>query len=116
MANLLSTQDGSVPFLKKCRHPSFLITIDTEGDNLWAKTRSISTRNSQSLYRFQALCERYQFQPTYLTNYEMAICPVFQEFGRDILKRQVGEIGMHLHAWRVLPVKKAGEKIDNGCD
>lgn len=34
----------------------------------------------------------------------MASCPVFQEFGRDVLKRQTGEIGMHLHAWNSLPL------------
>ena len=33
----------------------------------------------------------------------MTVAPAFQEFGRDILKRGTGEIGMHLHAWNSPP-------------
>jgi len=83
---------------------TFLITIDTEGDNLWAKPREITTRNSRFLGRFQTLCEGYGFKPVYLTNFEMASCPVFVEFGRDVLARGAGEIGMHLHAWNSPPI------------
>jgi hypothetical protein len=83
--------------------PFFLITIDTEGDNLWATPREITTRNAVFLLRFQGLCEKYQLRPTYLTNYEMAKSPVFQEFARDMLTRRTGEIGMHLHAWHSPP-------------
>ncbi len=84
--------------------PNFLITIDTEGDNLWARTKTITTHNAQYLHRFQTLCESYGFKPTYLTNYEMAICPDFQDFGKDLLKQGTGEIGMHLHAWNSPPL------------
>ncbi len=84
--------------------PSFLITIDTEGDNLWSHPQTITTQNSQFLPRFQECCEQYGFKPTYLVNYEMAKCPVFQEFGHDILKRNQAEIGMHLHAWNSPPI------------
>lgn len=83
--------------------PCFLITIDTEGDNLWAKPRAVTTRNSKFLPRFQALCETYRLKSTYLTNYEMAHCPDFVEFGRDVLNRNTAEIGMHLHAWNTPP-------------
>jgi len=34
----------------------------------------------------------------------MATAKSFQEFGQDILKRNVGEIGMHLHAWNTPPL------------
>jgi hypothetical protein len=84
--------------------PFFLITIDTEGDNLWARPKQIETRNSKYLPRFQELCERYGFKPTYLTNYEMAQCPDFQAFATDVLRCQTGEIGMHLHAWNSPPL------------
>jgi hypothetical protein len=84
--------------------PAFLITIDTEGDNLWALPKTITTENSRHLPRFQELSERYGFKPTWLTNYEMAGCPVFCEFGRDVLERDTGEIGMHIHAWNSPPV------------
>jgi len=83
----------------------FLITIDTEGDNLWSRPREITTRNSKFLARFQQLCERCGFKPTWLTNYEMAVCPVFQEFARDVIKRETAEIGMHLHAWNSPPIQ-----------
>jgi len=82
----------------------FIITIDTEGDNLWARPREITTRNAAYLPRFQSLCERFGFKPVYLTNYEMAISDVFVEFARDMLARGTGEIGMHLHAWNSPPL------------
>ncbi len=84
--------------------PSFLITIDTEGDNLWGRPGTITTRNADFLPRFQSLCESYELKPTYLVNYEMANNPSFQAFGRDILTRKTGEIGMHLHAWNSPPL------------
>lgn len=84
--------------------PPFLITIDTEGDNLWARPRAISTRNTAYLPRFQALCERHGFRPTWLTNYEMAMDPAYVAFGRDVVRRGAGEIGMHLHAWNSPPL------------
>lgn len=82
----------------------FIITIDTEGDNLWARPHAITTRNAAYLPRFQALCDRYRFKPVYLTNYEMAMSDEFVEFGRAILARGAGEIGMHLHAWNSPPL------------
>lgn len=96
------------------RQPAFLITIDTEGDNLWAHPREITTRNAAWLPRFQQCCEDYGFLPTYLTNYEMAVCPVFQAFGQMALRWGKAEIGMHLHAWNSPPiVSLTGD--DYGC-
>jgi hypothetical protein len=88
----------------KHRAPAFLVTIDTECDNAWAREHSITTRNAAFLPRFQALCERHGLRPTYLVNWEMATSPVFQEFGKDLLARGAGEIGMHLHGWNSPPV------------
>jgi hypothetical protein len=82
----------------------FIITIDTEGDNLWARPREITTRNAEYLPRFQSLCERFGFKPVYLTNYEMAMSDVFVEFARDVLARGAAEVGMHLHAWNSPPL------------
>ena len=50
----------------------FLITIDCEADNLWNKPKIITTKNASFIPRFQKLCEKHNFKPTYLTNYEMA--------------------------------------------
>jgi len=82
----------------------FIITIDAEGDDLWANPREITTRNAEYLPRFQSLCERFRFKPVYLANYEMAMSDVFVEFARDVLARGAGEIGMHLHAWNSPPL------------
>jgi hypothetical protein len=81
----------------------FIITVDTEGDDIWSRPREVTTRNARFLPRFQSLCERYGYRPVYLVNYEMATCPQFVEFGRDVLRRDAGEIGMHLHAWNSPP-------------
>ena len=93
------------PSPAKSNKPAFLITIDTEGDNLWSALPTITTRNADFLPRFQALCESYGLKPTYLTSYEMASSAAFVEFGRDVLRRGVGEIGMHLHAWNTPPLQ-----------
>lgn len=84
--------------------PAFLVTIDTEADDLWARPRQLTTRNTAALPRFQALCERYGIRPTYLATYEVAVDPVFRDFGLDLLRRGAGEIGMHLHAWTTPPI------------
>lgn len=91
------------------QQPAFLITIDTEGDNLWAGPRQITTRNARFLPRFQALCERHGLRPVYLTNWEMVRSAEFVEFGRDVLAREAGEIGMHLHAWNSPPLVPLGD-------
>lgn len=84
--------------------PAFLITIDTEGDNIWSRPREITTENSRFLPRFQTLCEKHGLRPTWLTNWEMVECMVFREFVHDVLDRGAGEIGMHLHAWNNPPL------------
>jgi hypothetical protein len=83
---------------------SFIVTIDTEGDDIWNGPREITTRNALYLPRFQQLCECFGLKPTYLVNYEMAVSPAFVEFGRDVQARGKGEIGMHLHAWNSPPI------------
>jgi hypothetical protein len=84
--------------------PCFLITIDTEGDNAWGRPRVATTKNARYLERFQDMCESNGLKPTYLTNWEMVMCPVFRGFAGWILARDVGEIGMHLHAWNTPPL------------
>jgi hypothetical protein len=85
--------------------PAFLVTIDTEGDDLWGRPRIITTRNARHVQRFQRLCESFGLRPTWLTNFEMARCPEFLAFGRDVVRRGTGEIGMHLHAWNSPPLQ-----------
>ncbi|MCC6125931.1 MAG: deacetylase [Pirellulales bacterium] len=89
--------------------PAFLITVDTEGDDLWSQPAEIATKNARFLPRFQALCEKHGFRPTWLVNYEMAECPEFVALGRDVLARGTGEIGMHLHGWNSPPIEPLTE-------
>ncbi|MBD2809902.1 polysaccharide deacetylase family protein [Xenorhabdus sp. Vera] len=84
--------------------PAFIITIDTEGDDLWQNSDHISTKNTHYLPRFQELCERFGFKPVWLTNYEMAMDDSYIEFAKDVITRNTGEIGMHLHAWNSPPI------------
>lgn len=81
----------------------FLITVDTEGDDLWSKPRAVSTRNAAYLPRFHELCVRYGLKPTYLTNWEMVKSQEFREFGNHVIRTCTGEVGMHLHAWNSPP-------------
>ena len=61
---------------------SFIITIDTEGDNLWdyKKGTPVSTENTKFIPRFQELCEKFGFKPVWLTNYEMICDSLYVEY------------------------------------
>ena len=82
----------------------FIITIDTEGDSLWNDGDSIpTTNNARFIPRFQVLCEKYNFTPTWLVNYEMLMDDSFVNYMRDCLERGTCEVGTHLHAWNNPP-------------
>lgn len=87
----------------------FIITIDVEGDNVWKYTPEKEklllpeTKNAEYIERFQILCNKYGFKPTYLVDYEMAKSKVFVDFGREVLKHHEAEIGMHMHAFSTPP-------------
>ena len=90
----------------------FIITIDTEGDNLWERAttkcgiRDISVKNSHYIQRFQSLCEKYNFIPTYLVDYEMMESDYFCGKAKEWIKDGKCEIGMHMHAWNTPPYYK----------
>lgn len=94
----------------------FIITIDTEGDNLWnwSDDKNITTENSLHLPRFQELCNEYGFKPVWLTNWEMLHDDRFIQFA--LKEEEVGhcEIGMHLHAWNTPPFYKLPKGKDSG--
>ena len=89
-------------------HKHLIITIDTEGDNLWAwrEGQPIGTENTRFLPPFQSLCEEYGMKPVYLSNYEMLQDPRFCAFAREKQDRGLCEIGMHLHAWNCPPMEE----------
>ena len=86
----------------------FIITVDTEGDNLWKykEGESIGVKNAEFLPRFQTLCEEFGFKPVYLTNYEMACSDCFVRDAQKWLNQDNCEIGVHLHAWNNPPLYK----------
>lgn len=83
----------------------FIITIDTEGDNLWMWKNGmpITTENVNYLPRFQALCNQYGFIPTWLCDWEMTNDPNLVSFLSKHLVNHNCEVGMHLHAWNTPP-------------
>jgi len=85
---------------------TFLISIDAEGDNFWEwlPGDKITTKNAAYVARFQSLCDKYGFKPTYLTNYEMACDQRFVELIRTATQEGRCEVGMHLHAWNSPPI------------
>lgn len=80
-----------------------LITIDTEADNQWARLDTLSMENTRFLPRFQALCDRFGFKPTYLCTHEMVTDPLFQETVGPYQTSGRAEIGAHLHPWTTPP-------------
>lgn len=84
----------------------FIITIDTEGDNLWnwKEGDTITTKNVYSLQRFQDLCNKYHFKPVWLSNWEMVQNDDFVTFIKKGLENNTCELGMHLHAWNTPPI------------
>ena len=87
----------------------FLITIDTEGDNLWNKPKVIETKNARGLERFQHLCNEFGFKPVYLTNYEMVMDDWYVNFAKEHANKGECEIGMHLHPWNSPPLTSLTE-------
>lgn len=94
----------------------FIITVDTEGDNLWEYhgDGSITTTNASVLPRFQNLCNKYDFKPVYLSNYEMVSDDNFVDFAKNTQNMGQCEVGLHIHAWNnpplfTLPIDNSGQ-------
>lgn len=102
--------NGKIIVVMEDMKKNFIITIDTEGDDLWKNKitrhglKDITTENAKNLERFQILCEKYRFIPTYLTNYEMSQADAFRSMARTALRGGTCEIGMHMHAWNSPPI------------
>ena len=84
----------------------FIITVDTEGDNLWEwhEGDPIKTENTLYLPRFQDLCNKYGFKPVYLTNYEMLMDDQYVQMVKKWANEGLCEVGLHLHAWNNPPL------------
>ena len=92
----------------------FIITVDTEGDNLWdyRQGNMIATNNSRFIPRFQELCESYGFKPVYLTNYEMINSDHFVNYIKPKIQNKLCEVGIHVHAWNNPPFYELGSKYN----
>jgi len=86
----------------------FIITVDTEGDNLWSwhEGMSIYTDNTLYLHRFQELCNKYGFKPVYLSNYEMLMDDRYVTMVKEWADKGLCEVGLHLHAWNTPPLSE----------
>jgi hypothetical protein len=85
----------------------FIITVDTEADNQWKKNSNISLENVKFLTKFQNLCEKYDFIPTYLVTYEVANDKDSVHILKKWLEEGKCEIGAHLHPWTTPPFKNS---------
>lgn len=87
----------------------FIITVDTEADNQWHKPAVHTVQNIKYLPRFQALCEKYGFLPSYLVTYEVANSPEAISILKPWQDKNLAEIGAHLHPWTTPPLDKDQE-------
>ncbi len=85
------------------RKPTVLVTVDTESDDEWTWRAEPSTTNGQGIDRFQAICDRWEYPPTYLVTYDMLEDPHVAERLGAIARDGRAEIGAHLHTWRTPP-------------
>lgn len=94
----------------------FIITIDTEGDNLWEYHNGdvVATNNSLFIPRFQKICEQYGLKPVYLTNYEMILSQDFTTFVKPKVNDGLCEVGIHVHAWNNPPMYELANR-KNDC-
>ena len=92
----------------------FIITVDTEGDNLWAYKEGdpITTNNAEYACRFQDLCNKYVFKPVWLTNYEMACNDKFMGYVKEKQDNGLCEVGIHVHAWNNPPLHEIPRVYD----
>lgn len=81
----------------------FIITVDTEADNQWQRSKNISLENIKHIPRFQELCQKYNFNPTYLVTYEVATDNTSSNILSTLAKDNKAEIGAHLHPWTTPP-------------
>ena len=80
-----------------------VITVDTEADNQWDVRAPLATENLACVPRFQALCERFGFPPTYLCTHEVVTSTAFDESLASAARRGRAEVGAHLHPWSTPP-------------
>ncbi|HUJ09749.1 MAG TPA: hypothetical protein VL171_06960 [Verrucomicrobiae bacterium] len=89
-----------------------IVTVDTEADNQWALGRPQTLNNLDWLPRFQSLCTRFGFKPTYLCTYEVVQSERFDRLLRPWHEQGLAEIGAHLHPWSNPPYEMNPPNFD----
>ena len=89
---------------------NFIITVDTEADNQWQKDAPLTVNNLKFIPRFQDLCERFRFIPTYLLTDEVATDPTFMSWLKQKVSEGKADFGAHLHPWSTPPFKTEAEQ------
>ena len=87
-----------------------ILTVDTEADNQWESGAELTTANLDHVPRFQALCERFEFPPTYLCTHEVITSAAFDKTLRRPARAGRAEIGAHLHPWSTPPFDPAWDE------
>lgn len=77
----------------------FIITVDTEADHQKSGDNRVSIKNLESLPKFQNLCAKYNFKPTYLVTYEVATDTKTAAYLKTLQDNDKIEVGTHLHPW-----------------
>jgi hypothetical protein len=77
----------------------FIITVDTEADNVWRHYEELAFNNIRQVPLFQSLCEQHGFPPTYLLTYRAALDEYAAKLFRAYAQSGRAEIGAHFHPW-----------------
>jgi hypothetical protein len=80
-----------------------ILSIDTEGDNLWADRAGRSFANIAALGDFQLFCDEHRLRPTYLVAHEVIEDETAREAILGLRDHGNCEVGSHLHAWLTPP-------------
>lgn len=85
----------------------FVLSIDTEEEWDWDgpfPDHSCSVTNTQKLPGFHQFCTDLGIRPTYFVDYAVLNNTVGVDVLREIISKQNGEIGGHLHPWCNPPI------------
>ena len=92
-----------------------VITVDAEADNQWDVEAPQTTANLAAMPRFQRLCDRFGFPPTYLCTHEIVTSPNFRGTIAAYASDGRAEVGAHLHPWSTHRSMRLGmESVQHG--
>lgn len=83
--------------------PVLVITVDTEEDAWNPGSGDGAAENIRQLPDLQALFDRYEVRPTYLTTYQVATDSWAAPYLAEVAASGRGEVGCHLHPWNTPP-------------